>query len=186
MAIWLVTVLVPCAGMLEAGSAWALPSSTSAPDTPSKNRPSTACTTSGNRLGLATSKVTASVRPVPPRVRICALFGVMVGGLGLAHPVESAIAPNRTQCRGRCQGCEDSMLQSSLARVRARRAVTPNRLSAPKAKLPHTITAADELSWPHSCRETVAMSFRIYLIGIILVVAGLVYAAAILSAPPQW
>jgi hypothetical protein len=30
------------------------------------------------------------------------------------------------------------------------------------------------------------MSFGIYLVGIILVVAGLVYAAAILSAPPQW
>jgi len=30
------------------------------------------------------------------------------------------------------------------------------------------------------------MSFAIYLVGIVLVVAGLVYAAAILSAPIQW
>jgi uncharacterized membrane protein (GlpM family) len=31
-----------------------------------------------------------------------------------------------------------------------------------------------------------AMSFGIYLVGIVLVIAGLVYAAAILSAPIQW
>ena len=30
------------------------------------------------------------------------------------------------------------------------------------------------------------MSFGIYLLGIVLVVAGLVYAAAILNAPVQW
>jgi uncharacterized membrane protein YiaA len=30
------------------------------------------------------------------------------------------------------------------------------------------------------------MSFGIYLVGIVLVVAGLVYAAAILSAPTHW
>jgi uncharacterized membrane protein YdjX (TVP38/TMEM64 family) len=30
------------------------------------------------------------------------------------------------------------------------------------------------------------MSFGIYLVGIILVIAGLVYAAAILNAPLQW
>jgi len=30
------------------------------------------------------------------------------------------------------------------------------------------------------------MSFGIYLVGIILVIAGLVYAAAILSAPTHW
>ena len=30
------------------------------------------------------------------------------------------------------------------------------------------------------------MSFGIYLLGIVLVIAGLVYAAAILSAPIQW
>jgi hypothetical protein len=30
------------------------------------------------------------------------------------------------------------------------------------------------------------MSFGIYLVGIMLVIAGLVYAAAILSAPIQW
>ncbi|MEI9936125.1 MAG: hypothetical protein WDO69_02760 [Pseudomonadota bacterium] len=30
------------------------------------------------------------------------------------------------------------------------------------------------------------MSFGIYLVGIILVIAGLVYAAAILSAPIHW
>lgn len=30
------------------------------------------------------------------------------------------------------------------------------------------------------------MSFGIYLVGIILVIAGLIYAAAILNAPVQW
>jgi membrane-bound acyltransferase YfiQ involved in biofilm formation len=30
------------------------------------------------------------------------------------------------------------------------------------------------------------MSFGIYLVGIVFVIAGLVYAAAILSAPIQW
>ena len=30
------------------------------------------------------------------------------------------------------------------------------------------------------------MSFGIYLVGIVLVIAGLVYAAAILNAPVQW
>jgi len=30
------------------------------------------------------------------------------------------------------------------------------------------------------------MSFGIYLVGIVLVIAGLVYAAVILSAPIQW
>ena len=31
-----------------------------------------------------------------------------------------------------------------------------------------------------------AMSFGIYLVGIVMVIAGLIYAAAILNAPAQW
>jgi uncharacterized membrane protein HdeD (DUF308 family) len=30
------------------------------------------------------------------------------------------------------------------------------------------------------------MSFGIYLVGIILLVAGVIYAAALLNAPPHW
>lgn len=34
--------------------------------------------------------------------------------------------------------------------------------------------------------NALAMSFGIYLVGIIMVIAGVIYAAAILNAPTQW
>jgi len=40
--------------------------------------------------------------------------------------------------------------------------------------------------WNHSCILPSDMSFGIYLLGIILVIAGLVYAAAIVHAPIHW
>ncbi len=40
--------------------------------------------------------------------------------------------------------------------------------------------------WSRSCRHLLAMSFGIYLFGILLVIAGLVYGAIILHAPGHW
>jgi len=42
------------------------------------------------------------------------------------------------------------------------------------------------IQWNHSCILHSDMSFGIYLLGIILVIAGLVYAAAIVHAPIHW
>lgn len=40
--------------------------------------------------------------------------------------------------------------------------------------------------WPRSCTWRIVVSFGIYLFGIILVIAGLVYAASMLSVPTSW
>src|SRR3954451_6029031 len=110
-AICAVTELVPSAGMLEAGSAWALPSSTPAP-APSRKRPSTACTTKGKRLGLVTSNATASVTPVPPTASTCALLGVIVGGLGFEQAAVSDSAAKSVNCWERAQNGEEGMVAS--------------------------------------------------------------------------
>src|SRR6185369_1598931 len=114
--------------MLDAGSARALPSSMPAPS-PREKRPSTACTTSGKRLGLVTSKVTTKVRPVPPTLSTCALLGVMVGGLGLAQAALRLSTANSTNCRELTPNEVESMVRLALSMRTARRRIAHHFVS---------------------------------------------------------
>src|SRR5260221_121737 len=84
--------------MFEAGSAWALPSSTPAPG-PREKRPVTACSISGKRFGLDMLKLTASPTFVALTVSTCTFLGVIFGGLGLlqADTSQSATSAIKSQ-----------------------------------------------------------------------------------------
>ena len=45
---------------------------------------------------------------------------------------------------------------------------------------------ARERRWPLSCTKRRVVSFGIYIFGILLVIAGLVYGAAMLHVPTEW
>jgi hypothetical protein len=67
-------------------------------------------------------------------------------------------------------------------------------MASPRANLPHTRRRKLAFCGQHSQLFTglvravleAAMSFGIYLFGIVLLIGGLVYAAAILHLPVQW